>query len=620
MPSMYSDSTIPTSRFTATSELLALSPDTTIASGEAFPAPVRAMPESERDWLIQNQVCGGKCSELSSKPDPALLLSKIQKACSSGEVEKSLPLSEWQDIVSKTRSSYRQRKLALGTKETESLSSVSFRTLHSSRGTTSNPPGLTKCEQSLRKLGIISPSHYLSTRGMELIFGFPLGWTDCLATRPSLSPTLESKAEPKVESEPDTPLQKQSCPDKLTLPSNDCSTLPKPSESSIKNITEFALSGLRISFGKTLPYLFHKTVTRRCWKDSHAKKFANAFHQNKLIKALDKDIRYGGKQIGWCRLLCAPYKEQLAAMPDEDLQAEGGMCSSVTEFVKRYFKGDSSLEVWVIRFELVASDRVASTKTPEPFGVYSDSETKADSNSAITLSSGSIHHPQLFGYSSCWAFGSTTNSNSPLTLAPDSIHQASLTLLGVYSVIPNKVNSSFSITLRGESIHQASPAPHPSYKNNPVPFPNAITTDSIEAASVSVSQEHQRVSGVYDKCENQINTNTDLSSLADSIHQSSIPSLGVYPNEGNPSDSNTTNDLLAASIHQAPVVQGGSGLVYSFWKGESIVNHYRYKVKVNGKWQVKSIYIPVGKLPKVKEAIANKLSVAAIVEILGRNL
>src|SRR4028119_2190587 len=143
MPSMYSDSTIPTSRFTATSELLALSPDSTIASGEASPAPVRAMPESERDWLIQNQACGGKCSELSSKQDPALLLSKIQKACSSGEVEKSLPLSEWQDIVSKTRSSYRQRKLALGTKETESLSSVSFRTLHSGRDTSSNPPGLT---------------------------------------------------------------------------------------------------------------------------------------------------------------------------------------------------------------------------------------------------------------------------------------------------------------------------------------------------------------------------------------------------------------------------------------------------------------------------------------------
>jgi len=383
----------------------------------------------------------------------------------------------------------------------------------------------------------------------------------------------------------------------------------------------FTTSGLGISFWKTLQCLTNKTVTRRAWKDKHAQKFTNAFHQNKLVKALDKDIRYGGKQIGWCRLLCAPYKEQLAAMPDEDLHAEGGMCSSVAEFVKRYFKGDSSLEVWVIRFEFVPSVQVPSTKTPEPLGVYSDSVTKADSYSAITLSSGSIQHTQLFGYSLCSDSGSMTNSNSPITLAPDSIHQASLTLLGVYSVIPNKVNSSFSITLRGKSIHQASPAPHPSYKNDPVPFPTAITTDSIEAASVSASQEHQRVSGVYHRGDNQINSNTDLSSLADSIHQSSIPSLGVYPNEGNQTDSNATNNLLTGSIHQALVIQGGSGLVYSFWKGESIVNHYRYKVKTNGKWQVKSVYIPVGKLPKVKEAIANKLSVAAIVvEILGRNL
>jgi hypothetical protein len=98
-------------------------------------------------------------------------------------------------------------------------------------------------------------------------------------------------------------------------------------------------------------------------------------------------------------------------------------------------------------------------------------------------------------------------------------------------------------------------------------------------------------------------------------------SLGVYSNYGNQSDMNTTNNSLPESIHQSPVVQAGSGLVYSFWKGESMVNHYRYKVKLQGKWKVKSIYIPVGKLPKVKEAIANKLSVTAIVvEVLGRNL
>ena len=619
---MYSDNTIPISQFTATSELLTLQEDNTIASGEASLAPVRAMPESEADWLIQNQVCGGKCSELSSKLDPALLLSKIQKACSSEEVEKSLPLSEWQDIVSKTRSSYRQRKLELGTKETESLSSLTFRTLHSSNtSTNSNPAGLTKCEQSLRKLGIISPSHYLSSRGMELIFGFPLGWTDCLSTKTSLSPTLEQRAEPKVEFEPDTSLLKQSCPDKLTLPSNECSTSPKLSESLISESPAPALSGLSISFGKTLQYLAGKTVTRRCWKDSHALKFTNAFHQNKLVKALDKDIRYGGKQIGWCRLLCAPYKEQLSAMPQNDLKAEGGMCDSIEQFIQRYFKGNSSLEVWVIRFEFVALDQVASTKTPHLLGVYSNSTLKANSNFAITLSDPSIHQAQLFGFRLCNGFPSTTNSSSLLTSATNSIHQALLTPLGVYSVIQNKVNSSFSITLTGESIHHASPTPHPSDKNNPVSFPTALTTNSIEMASVSASHEHQRIFGVYHSGDNQTNANTDIPLLADSIHQSSIPSLGVYSKESNQTDSNVTNDSRAESIHQVPVFQGGSGLVYSFWKGESIVNHYRYKVKINGKWQVKSVYIPVGKLPKVKEAIANNLSVTAIViEVLGRNL
>jgi hypothetical protein len=44
--------------------------------------------------------------------------------------------------------------------------------------------------------------------------------------------------------------------------------------------------------------------------------------------------------------------------------AEGGMCDSIEQFIQRYFKGNSSLEVWVIRFEFVTLDRVASTNTP----------------------------------------------------------------------------------------------------------------------------------------------------------------------------------------------------------------------------------------------------------------
>ncbi len=196
-------------------------------------------------------------------------------------------------------------------------------------------------------------------------------------------------------------------------------------------------------------------MTRRAWKDKHAQKFTNAFHQNKLVKALDKDIRRGAKQIGWCRLLCAPYKEQLEAMPEQDLEAEGGMCSSVAEFTKQYFKGNTSLEVWIIRFEFVALNHVASAKAPEQLGVYSDSGTKPDSNPILTSLIDGIHQAQLSRYGSCYKPAITTDSSSPIPSAPDSIHQASLTRVGVYSAIQNKVNSSFSIALRSKSIHQA---------------------------------------------------------------------------------------------------------------------------------------------------------------------
>lgn len=405
------------------------------------------------------------------------------------------------------------------------------------------------------------------------------------------------------------------------LPSNGCSILPIPSESSIENTTDFALSGLGISFGKTLPYLFHKTVTRRSWKDSHAKKFINAFNNNKLIKALDKDIRYGGKQIGWCRLLCAPYKEPLAAMPDADLKAEGGMCDSVEAFIKQYFKGNSSLAVWVIRFELVAMDLLASTNTTELLGVYSESETKTGSNCDITSLAESIHQAQLAPIVVSFDSDSITNSNLPLSSRNYSIHQTLSLSLGVYSATPNTANNNFGITLPTLSIHQASLTPFGVYYrvedklNSNSAF--ALSTQSIHQALL----KHQTALGVYPINGNEVNSNTPIFLPGESIHRISTQSLGVYRIDGNQSDSNATESSLAESIHQTPVVQGGSGLVYSFWKGESTVNHYRYKVKVNGKWKVKSIHIPTGKLLKVKEAIANKSSVTAIVtEVLGRQL
>ncbi len=72
------------------------------------------------------------------------------------------------------------------------------------------------------------------------------------------------------------------------------------------------VSGLKISFGKTLDYLPHKSVTRRVWKDSHAAKFIRAYENNQLVEALDKDARANGKRIGYLELVCEPYKEKLS--------------------------------------------------------------------------------------------------------------------------------------------------------------------------------------------------------------------------------------------------------------------------------------------------------------------
>jgi hypothetical protein len=246
-------------------------------------------------------------------------------------------------------------------------------------------------------------------------------------------------------------------------------------------------------------------------------------------------------------------------MPDADLLAEGGMCESVEAFIHQYFKGDGNLAVWVIRFEFIAADKQVKIPTLDSLGICSNSATKGDGNSTIISSIDSIHQAQLSAFGVYSAATNKTDRNSFITSATDSIHQVSLTPLGVYSAIQYKTNSNFPISLSIDSIHQG-------------------------------ELEHQIALGIYQINGNQINSNTAIS-------------------------------FLVESIHQEPVLQGGNGLVYSFWKGESIVNHYRYKVKVNGKWKVRSIYIPVGKLPKVREAITNNVGVVMIVvEILGKKL
>lgn len=110
-------------------------------------------------------------------------------------------------------------------------------------------------------------------------------------------------------------------------------------------------TGLSISFGLTADRIHQKSVTRRTWRDTHAAKFIRAFEQEKQIVALDRDRRYGGKQIGWLTLAASPYQEKLADMPDSDIPLEGYPELTRSEFIDQFFGGDSDQILWVIRFK-----------------------------------------------------------------------------------------------------------------------------------------------------------------------------------------------------------------------------------------------------------------------------
>ncbi len=111
-------------------------------------------------------------------------------------------------------------------------------------------------------------------------------------------------------------------------------------------------SGLAISFGKTLPQLYGgKSVTRRTWTSEYAKKFIYAYWDTRRIKALDKDYRYGGKQIGWLRLTAEPYQESLLEIPAVDLDLEGFPELSIEKIIAQFFDNNPNQIVWVIRFE-----------------------------------------------------------------------------------------------------------------------------------------------------------------------------------------------------------------------------------------------------------------------------
>lgn len=109
-----------------------------------------------------------------------------------------------------------------------------------------------------------------------------------------------------------------------------------------------------ISFGWTAQYLpphGRKDTTRRLWKPRTLKSWQKAWDEDRLTHtAVNKCLAYGGERIGTITLLERPFLEKLGEMPEADLLREGGMCSSVEEFINRYFNGDADQSVAVVRF------------------------------------------------------------------------------------------------------------------------------------------------------------------------------------------------------------------------------------------------------------------------------
>ena len=109
--------------------------------------------------------------------------------------------------------------------------------------------------------------------------------------------------------------------------------------------------GRGLSFGYTTPELLSgfKTITRRCWKEKYANYFLRTWNQ-KLFPALNKGYYAGGKAVGLLQILEIPYQQVLFEMPESDLSLEGFPQLSKSEFIDRFFGGDSSMVVWVLRF------------------------------------------------------------------------------------------------------------------------------------------------------------------------------------------------------------------------------------------------------------------------------
>ena len=179
-----------TSPSTQTSETTTQDEESSISLQWDFPVLERVTPESEKDSSTQTQPCGEKDSAVSVKDDPGLSLWNSLKDLSNEDFAQRLEDSEWQAIAGTLRSSDRQRKSELCTKEPGFLSCP---TLNSCSSPSSRPAGQTKCEKWFKDNGLIRTGYQLSAPAMAKLMGFPEDWFQALS--PSL-PTTQDELEP----------------------------------------------------------------------------------------------------------------------------------------------------------------------------------------------------------------------------------------------------------------------------------------------------------------------------------------------------------------------------------------------------------------------------------------
>lgn len=196
-PSSSPTSVIPS---TEMSETTTQNPEVQTASLADSPALELPALDSETGLNTKTVPSGGSSTESSTESDPNGLLSSNPKVSAIAVLDKSsVPLPKsgmWGN-----GSVYQQPTLARPTLE----SGFSWcPTLTTQSGTdTSRPAGQTKLEEWCRKNGLLQTSQVLSAEMMELLQGFPVGWTKCLS---------ELNAPPQEESDRGTDLEAPSYP------------------------------------------------------------------------------------------------------------------------------------------------------------------------------------------------------------------------------------------------------------------------------------------------------------------------------------------------------------------------------------------------------------------------